>query len=339
MCSINHDLKCVFIHTPKCGGLHVQKVLEMFYGFQTCYFTHENHDLFVDEGDLAQPLTRHGLLCMRKGGVLKYCMTSDVHNQATHMTPDKWSTYTIMAVRRNPYDRFVSACHYVSNHRKVPCDIQAFAHEKAFEDVDAWEYFHLFMTQYSHLLTPEGALGVDVWLSFESLNADLCYALLNMGVPKIKHRELLLDNVKMNATQHEPYYTCYTPETIQFVNTFFADDFEHLNYEPVQDVAELKKQSVNYYVPPDVFNKQNVKLVIELDQTESIIQFDDDFYERVSKRAKRAHAAPPPEQNGDSIVLPNGVVLNTKQAPREETHAPPDHYSNLLSLIRKMANK
>ena len=48
MCLITDDLKCIFIHTPKCGGLFVQKVLEQFYGFTTYYFTHEDHNQFVD---------------------------------------------------------------------------------------------------------------------------------------------------------------------------------------------------------------------------------------------------------------------------------------------------
>jgi hypothetical protein len=52
MCSINHDLEIIFIHTPKCGGLFIEKVLEEFYGFDTYYFTHENHEDFEESARL-----------------------------------------------------------------------------------------------------------------------------------------------------------------------------------------------------------------------------------------------------------------------------------------------
>ena len=48
MCSINHDLELIYVHTPKCGGLYIQRLLETFYNFKTYYFTHENHDNFID---------------------------------------------------------------------------------------------------------------------------------------------------------------------------------------------------------------------------------------------------------------------------------------------------
>ena len=39
MCSINHDMKAIYLHIPKNGGLYIQNVLEKYYGFKTLYFT------------------------------------------------------------------------------------------------------------------------------------------------------------------------------------------------------------------------------------------------------------------------------------------------------------
>lgn len=332
MCSINHDLKCVFVHTPKCGGLYVQKVLEVFYGFHTFYFTHENHADFVDEGD--DPPNQHGFLRIRKQGVLRYFMSSDVHNQKTGMTPEKWATYTKMAVRRNPYDRFVSAFHYVNSRRATnPLMLDNVQHR-----VTPWEYFHLYISQYEQLLDTSGTLNIDMWLNFENLTADLCRALLSLGVTKIKHRELLLNNVKLNSTPHDSYCKYYSPKLIDFVNTTFANDFVHLKYEPVQTLEELKEQSTLYNIPQEMFNKRNIQLVIELDKTNSIIQFDDAYYETASKKNKPCVLKQQETETAlDRIVLPNGLVLNTQQTPKQETPAPPDHFGNLMTLVRKMA--
>ncbi len=50
MCSINHDLKAIYLHIPKNGGLYVQNILEKYYNFKTIYFTRSDHYLFdIDE--------------------------------------------------------------------------------------------------------------------------------------------------------------------------------------------------------------------------------------------------------------------------------------------------
>ena len=37
MCSINHDLKAIYIHVPKNGGLYVEQILKRYYGFELDY--------------------------------------------------------------------------------------------------------------------------------------------------------------------------------------------------------------------------------------------------------------------------------------------------------------
>ncbi len=97
MCSINHELKLIFIHTPKCGGLFVEKLLETFYEFKTYYFTHENHNLFIDNTDESNIYNDSqngsemckGFLRIKKQGILRYFMSSNIHNEKTEMTYDK----------------------------------------------------------------------------------------------------------------------------------------------------------------------------------------------------------------------------------------------------------
>jgi hypothetical protein len=46
MCSINHDLKAIFIHLPKCGGSFTTSMLKKYYDFDNVRLPHEKHKNF-----------------------------------------------------------------------------------------------------------------------------------------------------------------------------------------------------------------------------------------------------------------------------------------------------
>ena len=77
MCSINHDLKAIFFHIPKNGGLYVQNILEKYYGFDTVYFTRKDHYLFDDEKNKERNIKmysrlKNGFIKIRKNGIFRY---------------------------------------------------------------------------------------------------------------------------------------------------------------------------------------------------------------------------------------------------------------------------
>jgi hypothetical protein len=47
MCSINHDLKAIFIHIPKTGEFYTHNILEKYYNFKTIYFFNRNINVFI----------------------------------------------------------------------------------------------------------------------------------------------------------------------------------------------------------------------------------------------------------------------------------------------------
>jgi hypothetical protein len=46
MCSINHDMKAIFIHVHKTGGTYISYMLHKYYGFKNYYLHRPDHDIF-----------------------------------------------------------------------------------------------------------------------------------------------------------------------------------------------------------------------------------------------------------------------------------------------------
>jgi len=285
MCSINHDLEAIFIHTPKCGGLFIEKVLEKYYGFSTYYFTHENHEEFVKK-PVSKSINPSGFLSITEKGVLSYFMSSNNHNYKTNMTIEKWKRYKKFAVIRNPYDRFSSALKYIyKNSNNYLYDINLFIKiytnnylENKFDSISGYDYFHLFIPQYQHLINTDNELNIDFFIKFETLNNDLCDILLKLGIEKIRHRNILLNNKKINSSSdNENYCKIYDNELINFVNNTFSIDFNKFNFNKISTLDELNNDSLKYFKTEDQFCKENISLLIKLDNTQQIVTLDEIF--------------------------------------------------------------
>ena len=46
MCSINHNLKAIFVHIHKTGGTTLAMSLKKYYGFKTYYLRRPDHQTF-----------------------------------------------------------------------------------------------------------------------------------------------------------------------------------------------------------------------------------------------------------------------------------------------------
>jgi hypothetical protein len=356
MCSINHDLKAIFIHTPKCGGLFIEKVLEKFYGFETLYFTHENHTDFVN--NFAKKTENHhelnnGFLHITEKGVLTYYMTSDIHNSKTNMTIDKWKSYKKFAVLRNPYDRFISALKYIHSQNSNDINFDIFVKDKInnypfnnHDDITAYDFFHIFIPQYKHLIDDNNILNIDYFINFENLNADFCNVLLELGVDKIKHRNILLNNTKFNSSSNSNNYCMYyNEELLHFVNNVFNDDFIHFKYEKNDTINELNNDGLKYYIDSDIFCKNNIQLLIELDNKNKIISFEESQHIKTDNNNNDNNDNNDNNNNNNNIVLENGVNLNLNDIKKEYVEnntvnvSGDTHYKNILKLFEKLANR
>lgn len=374
MCSINHDLKAIFIHTPKCGGLFIERLLGIFYDFNTYYFTHENHNEFVKK-DIGNDKNPFGFLKITEKGVLNYYMSSAKHEELTDMTAEKWKTYKKFAVIRNPYDRFISACKYIHKQHNIESDLVTFIktcvvnyRQDKFNMLEGFGYFHIFITQYDHLLDIDGNLNIDHYIRFENLNRDLANTLLDIGIERLKHRNVLLDNKRVNNSEsRENYVNYYDLELLNFVNDVFKLDFQHFGYKMSSTLDELNNDSIYYYKTDEQFCVENINLLRELDEKNLIMKLhervkarqfvfcdlekDDSPLNYISNNNEETKSENTSTEN--SITLPNGLKIDTRQIQKKieintksinlnvnANQLPPDfHYKNIMKMFQTMPVK
>ena len=156
MCSINHDLKAIFVHVPKNGGLYIQNILEKYYNFKTIYFTRSDHYLFDSDDNKDYNIENYknisnGFINIKKQGVFRYYSTSNEFNQQAQMDENKWNSYYKFTFVRNPYSKCVSAFKYIVKDEEVSFD--DFLDKK--DIVNNYIYTHSYISQYEHLLNKE----------------------------------------------------------------------------------------------------------------------------------------------------------------------------------------
>jgi hypothetical protein len=233
MCSINHDLKAIFIHVHKTGGTYISYMLHKYYGFKNYYLHRPDHDKFCFS---KKKTTKYINYENRIHGVLAYYKTSPYINKKMGMTPQKWDSYYKFCFIRNPYDKIVSAWYHV-NRYNIP-----FANFLNLKDVcNDVEYMHTFMPQVRNIINEKGMIGINFIGHFENLEYDFQSVLKNIGVKNIIHEV----EKKMNKRDHNPFYEYYDQETLDKVNILLKEDFEKLDYEIINDVNDFCKLEIN----------------------------------------------------------------------------------------------
>jgi hypothetical protein len=271
MCSINHDLKAIYIHIPKCGGLYVENILQLYYGFTTYYFTSENDTTTNDHS---------GFLRSRDIGFYKYYSNSKRFNSCSNMDIDKWNTYTKFTFVRNPYDRCKSANLFLNT-------VDLYYNEKKLNDyLEDWsllsdiQYVHLIQSQYNHLCNNNNnEINIDYIGKFENLNEELINILSKIGVKNMKHTYHIKNNIKINSTEEKKTKilskkydntindNTINDNTINLINTIFDNDFKHFEY-PIYN-------SYNEYLNNKIDNNNIEVTNIRLLNTYNFIDIDE----------------------------------------------------------------
>jgi hypothetical protein len=191
---IYHHLKTIFVHVPKAAGTAVEQTLRLL------------------------PTDVVGGHTTALGFQQKYGALFD--------------QYYKFALVRHPVDRFISAFYYLLQRSVHPALENATVHTagnlEAFLDLLDADPLAIrrivhFLPQHVFLCDAQGGVLVDSLYRFEALPDAWEEICRRIGLP---HRELR----KVNASSHRPWEEQATPRLVEFVESYYARDFELLDY-------------------------------------------------------------------------------------------------------------
>jgi len=281
MVYVNHKLKAIYIHNPKCGGVYTRTILQDFYEFEllTNQFHCKYADFFENRNDikLFEDTDDHTI---RKYGNLRYYLNHQNVNRQI------FKDYFIFTFVRDPYAKLFSAYSYLNNslvssglkkiresyeNKDYFSDFNTFIQNK--EKVNNISYFHAFITQEDQLIDWNNQLKINYIGSLENLDNDLINILILLGVSKIKHLQMIFQNIRLNKTKNDSLYLpdVYDEKSFQFVNEYFAKDFELFHYKKYKCYDDFKKgyrnnDKKNDYSMTNLFKENNMILYNSLVQ-------------------------------------------------------------------------
>ena len=202
--SPNH--KYVFVAVPKTGTHAVRQALRPHMGAGDM----EQVGLFVKRQfpipDLAK--VGHGHISLEQ--LRKF------------MDPAKFSEYFKFAFVRNPFDRFISYCSFITRERGAfKTDTQKVMRRVL---ANPPSEHVLFWPQNTFLVDGEGKLLTDYVGRVETMQQSFEFIASKIGVPAVQ-----LD--KVNATERSAYRDYYDQELIDGVAKLYADDLRLFEYD------------------------------------------------------------------------------------------------------------
>lgn len=194
----NREQQSVFVHIPKNGGTSMYNALQM------------------DE-----PPETH-------------CPVAGYRESA----PERWSDAYSFAFVRNPWDRFVSAFHYLK--RKPLTDDDRLWADQALADCPNFEAFiskmmssrqflggvmmwRHFAPQWWYVADEQGSLAIDHIGRFEDFERELSTVGEQLGIEA--------NVVHKNKVARAHYSEFYTPDAVDFVGRLYSRDVDWFSYQ------------------------------------------------------------------------------------------------------------
>ena len=207
---ISYELKCIFIHIPKCGGSSIEKTLwprsedrneaNLYWGFISKY-----HNKYQTGG-------------------LQHLLASQVRQEVGAKIFEEFYKFTFI---RNPWDRIVSQFAYMQQRPDLMeyIGMNIDTEFKSYLGLIQQKEHVQWMPQYKFILDDEGTLLVDQIGRLESFETDFSSILAAL---KLDQSEEAAHLNRSNRKSLNEYYS--DREAVEMVADIYAKDIELFGY-------------------------------------------------------------------------------------------------------------
>lgn len=203
---ISHKHRCIFFAVPKTGTHSVREALREHMGEQdleqVILFGQKRFPFPELEG------VRHGHLGVRQ---IRPVLGDEVFN-----------SYLKFGYVRNPYDRFVSFCSFMSrdtgHFKNSPTAFMKHVTRQINPANDL-----LCRPQHTFLVDEDGALKMDIVCRNETMQASYDEVCARLGIPSTTL-------ARRNATERRPYQEYYDQQLIDWVGNYYRKDLDLFGY-------------------------------------------------------------------------------------------------------------
>jgi hypothetical protein len=257
MIYVNHNLKALYFHIPKCGGTNIKKLLVEKYGFIFINQIKKRRDHFTEfcENDISLDLPNQSANSIRKKGVFRYFIDNNFTNDLLNMDDEKWKTYFKFTFIRDPYKKIISAFNFLKyTYNTVPLYCQDFCYKNFnsfFEFktmINNFGYYHTFITQNDHLLDHKMKINVNYIGNIDNYDEEMSRIFEIIGIKGSEINNLDENNEKQIYNKNisydqDKFYEFYDEKTFNLVNELFSIDFDLLNFKKQENFTSF----VEYY--------------------------------------------------------------------------------------------
>ena len=207
---ISYDLRCIFIHIPKCGGTSIENVIWP-------------HPEDLTEANLWMGFTSKYRNKYQTGG-LQHLLASQVRSE---VGLDIFNSFYKFTVVRNPWDRIVSQFAYMQT-RPDLMDFIGMHPETEFKTylglIQKKQHVQ-WMPQTDFILDQDGTLLVDKIGHLESIEKDFSEIFDILGA--CRERDKIFH---ANRSQRKSIDHYYDQESIEIVSEIYSRDINYLKY-------------------------------------------------------------------------------------------------------------